>query len=154
MLTHYNGQFSEIADIFDNAIHNIPTSIYTKEQQNAWCPSPINYDYWRWRCELKRPFIYVINGQVVSFLELDTDGHIDCLYTHPEYQRQGIAQALLNHAISICDFWKIKRIYVEASHLIRPLFEKNGFVVIKPNYVILREVRLDNWLMERVIQFY
>jgi putative acetyltransferase len=102
--------------------------------------------------ELKRPYLYVINNQVVSFLELDTNGHIDCLYTHPDYQRQGIAQTILSHAIFVCDALKIKRIFVEASHIIKPLFEKNDFVVIKPNSVTLKGVKIDNWLMERFIK--
>ncbi|MGK7933771.1 MAG: GNAT family N-acetyltransferase [Microcystaceae cyanobacterium] len=152
MLNYYNGQFKEVADIFYHSIHRISTSIYSQEQLNAWCPSPINYNNWRWRCELKRPYLYVINNQVVSFLELDTNGHIDCLYTHPDYQRQGIAQTLLSHAISVCDSLNTRRMFVEASHLIKPLFEKNGFVVIKLNCVTLRGVKIDNWVMERVIK--
>lgn len=149
MIRHYDNQFQSVADIFAKAIHSIPTDIYTKEQQNAWCSLPVDYEYWKWRCELKRPFLYTDGDVVVGFLELDSDGHIDCVYTHPNYQRKGVAQALLSNAIEICDELNIERMYVEASHLIRPLFEKNGFTLTSPNVVIRNGVALPNWFMER-----
>lgn len=81
----------EIADLFHDAIHAIGTESYSREQVEAWAPTPPDYDHWQRRLDCKQPFVAEINQKIVGFIELDPDGHIDCMYTHKDYQRQGIA---------------------------------------------------------------
>ena len=80
---------SEIANIFYQSVHAIDNSIYTVEQKNVWAPLPIDYEKWTKRLELKRPFLLLMNNQVAGFIELESNGHIDCLYVSPKFQRRG-----------------------------------------------------------------
>ena len=150
MIQYYRGQSRAVADIFHRAIHQTASAAYTPEQIQAWAPLPINYDYWRARCELKRPFLWVDeDGTVGGFLELDSDGHIDCHYTHPDFNRRGIGSALLRHAIQIATELALPRLYVEASHLAKGLYLKHGFAVVRANEVTRNGATLQNWIMER-----
>ena len=149
MIKHYNGEYKAIATIFRNAIYKTAISYYSQEQILAWCPREINYNYWQWRCELKRPFVYWRNDNVVGFIEFDCNGHIDCHYVNPEYNRQGIGGELLRHVIQISVELNMDKIFVEASHIAKGLYLKNGFTEICLHKVIRHGVIIDNWILER-----
>jgi len=84
MIRNYeHGDHEEIAKIFPQAIHQIASEYYTEEQCLAWSEKEPNPLHWEKRCAKKKPFVYLIKGAVVGFIELDPDGHIDCLYVHP-----------------------------------------------------------------------
>ena len=77
---------NEIADLYHASVHVIEEDIYTKPEQEAWAPTPPNYEAWVNRLIIKKPFLAVANEKVLGFIELEDDGHIDCAYTHPQYQ--------------------------------------------------------------------
>ncbi|MEM9304465.1 MAG: GNAT family N-acetyltransferase [Pseudomonadota bacterium] len=149
MITHYAGQFREIGTLFHEAVHRTASAFYTAAQCEAWAPTPGDQERWRWRCELKRPFVYLDGMAVIGFVELDPDGHIDCLYVHPDRNRQGIGSALVGHALAICREVGLERSYAQASHIAKGLFLQNGFTVTAFQTVEVRGQRLDNWLVER-----
>jgi len=148
MIRYYNGEFREVAEIFHSAVHETAASCYSQEQIEAWAPTPIDIEHWRSRCELKRPFLCSHAGQTVGFLELDTDGHIDCHYVHPSHNRRGFGSALLLHAITTAADFGMTKLYVEASHIAKDLYLKHGFQVVSSNQVSIGDINLANWIME------
>lgn len=149
MIRHYQpGDHSAIAEIFTRAIHEVASEHYTPQQCQAWSDRKQNPEHWLRRCETKQPLVYVIDGEVAGFLEVDPDGHLDCLYVHPRYARRGVATALVRQAIEACTKNGIERVYVEASHCARPLFKTLGFEVVSENLVRIGEVEMVNFLME------
>lgn len=142
------GDHIAISEIFQRAIHEIASEVYTSEQCSAWSEKKPNPDHWRMRCEKKNPFVFVQNNEVVGFLELDPDGHIDCMYVHPKEKRKGIASALIEHAIKSNTSAGNQRIFVEASICAKPVFEKKRFSVVKEKEVRIRDVYLKNYDME------
>lgn len=149
MIQYYNGEYKEIAEIFRDAVHQIAKIYYTEEQVNAWCPLIINYEWWKWRCELKRPFLYWDSDIIAGFIEFDDGGHIDCHYVRSEYNRKGIGGILLRHVLNIADNLNQEKTFVEASHVAKGLYLKHGFIVVRDNEVMRRGVILNNWIMER-----
>lgn len=145
---YQHGDYTAIAEIFTSAIHEIASKDYTEKQCLAWSDRIANHEHWRKRCELKRPFVAVVDSEIAGFLELDPDGHIDCAYIHPTYQRGGIMTQLVQHAIETAFAMNILRVYVEASITAKPLFEKLGFRVIRQNIVPIKGVELINYSME------
>jgi len=146
---YQQGEHVAIADIFTAAVHEIASRDYTPEQCLAWSNRHPNYEHWRRRCELKRPFVAIADSQIAGFLELDPDGHIDCAYINPKFQRLGIMTKLVEHALDTCFSFRINRVYVEASICAKPLFEKLGFKVECENIVKLGDVQLLNYKMEK-----
>lgn len=139
----------EIADLFHQSVHAIDPSVYTPEQKEAWAPTPPNYEYWSKHLNAKRPFIAIIDEKVVGFMELDADGHIDCTYTHPDFQGKGVASALYEHLLLEVRRRDIKHLYVEASLIAKPFFEHRGFSVVKKNEVQRNGVTLVNVSMKK-----
>ena len=138
---------NEIANLFTKAVHEIDDAIYNKAQKNAWAPQPIDYNKWEKRLARTKPFILLINNQVAGFMELEVDGHIDCAYVHPNYQRQGVASSLLKHVIELAEKTDLKELTVEASIVAKPFFEAFGFVMKNQNKVIRNGVVLINYSM-------
>ncbi|HSI83439.1 MAG: GNAT family N-acetyltransferase [Candidatus Methylacidiphilales bacterium] len=145
---YQRGDHTSVAEIFTRAIHEIACVKYTAAQCHAWSDPEPNPAYWQKRCELKRPFIAAIEGQIAGFLELDPDGHIDCAYAHPEFVRRGVMTALVRHAVQTCRDMNRRRVYVEASLCIKPLMDKLGFTVIRENMVHMNGQELINYHME------
>jgi putative acetyltransferase len=141
----------EIADLFHQSVHAIDPSVYTSEQKKAWAPTPPNYEQWAERLNEKRPFIAIIDDQVVGFMELDADGHIDCTYTHPDFQGKGVASTLYEYLLLEARSRGIKHLYVEASLIAKPFFEHRGFSVVKKNEVQKNGVSLVNFSMEKYL---
>ncbi|WP_227814988.1 GNAT family N-acetyltransferase [Nitrogeniibacter aestuarii] len=142
---------NEIADVFYLAVHAIDTSIYTQEQKEVWAPAPIDYEIWRARLDKKKPFVAIVRNRVAGFIELDADGHIDCTYTHPEFQRAGVASSLYEFLLKNAEESGIKRLYVEASLVAMPFFMNRGFTVIQKNNLERNGVSLVNFSMERYL---
>lgn len=141
----------EIADLFYQSVHAIDPSTYTAEQKEAWAPTPVDYERWSERLDTKKPFIAIIGSRVAGFIELDADGHIDCTYTHPDYQGTGVASSLYEHLLAEARRRNIKRLYVEASLIAKPFFENRGFSVVKKNEVQRNGVSLINFSMEKYL---
>ena len=132
-------------------MHAIDPAVYTPAQQEAWAPSPVDYAQWRARLSTKKPFVAIIDNQVVGFIELDGDGHIDCTYTHPDFQGRGVASALYDYLLAAAKAAGIRRLYVEASLIAKPFFAQRGFVLVKQNEVRRNGVSLINFSMEKYL---
>lgn len=141
----------EIADLYHRAVHAIDPAVYPAAQQEAWAPTPPDYGSWSRRLASKQPFMAVIDGRVAGFIELEVDGHIDCLYTHPDFQGQGVASALYAHLVREARVRGVTRLYVEASLVAKPFFERRGFSVLHRNEVERNGVRLVNFSMQRLM---
>jgi putative acetyltransferase len=141
--------YREIADLFHDSVHAISAEIYTTAQLEAWSPTPVDSDYWRTRLDRTRPYVAVQNEDIAGFIELEDDGHIDCLYVHPKFQRRGVASALLDHVSGIAQKREIQRLYLEASEVARPFFELRGFKLEKTNHVSRNQQQLVNYSMSR-----
>jgi len=152
IIEYSSNRANEIADLFYMAVHDIDALIYSEEQKNAWAPSPIDYGAWRKRLELKKPYLLLIDDQVAGFIELEGDGHIDCAYVSPVFQRKGVATALLKHIIDIAENLDIKRLYVEASVIAKPLFKNFGFLLLHENKVVRNNIVLVNYTMAKCLQ--
>ena len=174
IIRQYNGgdEYIDLASLFYRSVHELGCQNYTKEQLDVWAPTTIDYEKWKTRFEQTQPYccyLSVTNDDdtnskqeqqvqvLVGFIEFDiSKGHIDCHYVHPEYARRGIGTKLLQHVLDIAKEYdneegtrrRHEHIHVEASHLIRPLYEKYGFVCVQENIVERNGVKLTNWKMK------
>lgn len=139
----------DLAKIFEQAILAIDNDIYSPSQKQAWLGNH-SADYWQQRFEQTQPFVAVIDDRAVGFIEFGFDdgiGEIDCLYIEPNFQQQGVGQALFNKVLEIAKLNNIKEIHVFASHIAKPFFEKQGFQTVQKNLVERSGIILENWLM-------
>lgn len=150
LIRNYQRQDSQVlATIFANAILAIDDSIYSPRQKQAWLGNH-SADYWQQRFEQTQPFVAVIDGVAVGFVEFGFDngiGEIDCFYIAPTFQQQGVGQALFEKVLSIAKENNVHHISVNASHIAKSFFEKQGFQTVQKNSVERSNIILENWLM-------
>ncbi|MCW1883885.1 GNAT family N-acetyltransferase [Luteolibacter flavescens] len=146
-----HGDHVAIASIFCRAVHEIGIRHYTVAQCEAWSGTKPDPGHWEQRCERKKPFVSIVDGEIAGFLELDPDGHIDCAYVNPDFQRRGIMSALVKHAVGVAAEGGLSRVYVEASIGARPMFGRLGFVVLCEQQVAIGGETLVNYRMEFVL---
>ena len=91
-----------------------------------------------------------IDGAIVGFADITTEGYLDRLFVHKDYQRQGIASRLVEKLELVLSKRGVNKITVEASITAKPFFECRGYLVIKEqNKPRLGGVTLTNFLMEK-----
>ncbi|MFG0249977.1 MAG: GNAT family N-acetyltransferase [Phycisphaeraceae bacterium JB051] len=148
MIRRYqHGDHMFIGQIFYDAVHQLACEDYSREQLQAWASKPIGFDHWQQRCETKKPFVKEFCGQVVGFIELDADGHIDCTYVDPNFARRGVMTELM-HAVKMhARKRKLTQLYAEVSITAKPFFIKHGFEVVGQNKVEIKDVTLTNFNM-------
>lgn len=140
----------QIVRIFHETIHTVNTRDYTTEEVNAWSPEVPDADEWAEKRFLNRiTFVADDHGTVAGFGELETDGHIDCLYCRHDYQRRGVGAAILRRIEDNARTRSVTRLFAEASITARPFFEAQGFVIMRQQSVVRRGVELSNFVMEK-----
>ena len=144
--------FCETADLYHASVHAIDPAIYTEKQQEAWAPTPPNYDAWHERLKITQPFLALVENKIVGFIELEDDGHIDCAYTHPHYQKCGVMTHLYNYIELYAYEKKHPRLYVEASFIIQSFIEKRAFRTICENTLVRNGCILTNYSMEKILR--
>ena len=70
----------------------------------------------------------------------------------PKFQRKGVATNLLNYVKLVATGLGLRQLYVEASIVAKPLFEKNGFLVENKNQVSINNMVLVNYSMRMAMQ--
>lgn len=101
------------------------------------------------RCESRSTWVAEAENRTAGFIDLEPDGHVDMLYVHPDFQRRGVARALLEHVEKTARAMGMRRLYTESSITARPTFEAAGFQVIVPQTVTVRGASLTNYRMEK-----
>ena len=76
---------ADIARIFHESVHGIGAQYYTPEQCHAWSPHPFAPEGFAEKAADGRHVFVATNveDRPVAFIELETDGHIDCFFCAP-----------------------------------------------------------------------
>ncbi|HHU27901.1 TPA: GNAT family N-acetyltransferase [bacterium] len=139
---------NEIAKLFYNTVHDVNRSDYSEEQLNAWASGNVNLESWNNSFLKNHTFVVEINGIITGFGDITTDGYLNMLYIHKNYQRQGIATAICNELEKSIN---VNKISVHASITAKGFFEKKGYKVVKSQKVKRKGVYLKNYLMQKEI---
>ena len=90
-----------------------------------------------------------LDGVIVGFADMDERGYLDRLFVHRDYQRRGIAAALLGELERRAQAAGLSRFETHASVTARPFFERQGYRVEAENTVVRNGVTLVNYLMSK-----
>jgi putative acetyltransferase len=140
---------SDLVAIFRDAVRTTARGDYTESQVTAWAPDLIDHAQFAQRCAAKLTWVAECELRVAGFSDIEPDGHIDMLYVHPDFQRRGVARALLTHIEKYARARGTERLYTEASITARPVFESVGFHVLAAQTVTVRGESMTNYRMEK-----
>jgi putative acetyltransferase len=147
--SHRNSDIPGITRLYYDTIHLVNANDYTLEQIDAWAPSVPDVSFWAERMKKYRVYVAVEGECIVGFTELDSSGHIDCFFVHHEWQRRGVGSRLMQRVVATAGRELIPRLFAEVSITAAPFFRSQGFVVLKENEAIRRNVKLKQFAMER-----
>ncbi|MGU3843381.1 N-acetyltransferase family protein, partial [Vibrio diabolicus] len=86
--------------LFYHTVRVINRRDYTESQVSAWAPSDFDLNSWQRTMDAIQPYIAEIEGQIVGYCDLQSDGLIDHFFCHHEYQGQGIGRDLMSFLFS------------------------------------------------------
>ena len=137
---------AQIAELFRRAILHIETSHYSDSEKTAWIQGADNAAFWQKRIGRGCIRLAVQNDRILGFIEyLPEQNHLDCLFTDPAHQRQGVASALLSAVLPQADADKTVTTDVSAAAL--PFFKKQGFILQHQNQIQRNGSVLINYRM-------
>lgn len=145
---------SELQKLFVDTITTICKTNYDNDQIEAWVSdTKSNANRQRWQDTLTKQFVLVAqhDNKIVGFATLDNGNHIDFLYVHKDYQRQGIANKLYAGIEIEAKRQRQKKLTSDVSKTARPFFEKQNFLVVKEQVVNRKNVNLTNYKMTKTL---
>ena len=135
--------------LFFNTVHVVNGRDYSQAQIEAWAPESFDMTVWQNKMTDLQPFVAKLDGLVVGYCDLQTDGLIDHFFCHHEYQGHGIGRKLMNHVLSLAEKRDVSRLYSHVSITARPFYEHFGFTVMNEQKISVRGQELTNYVMER-----
>lgn len=136
-------------ELFRNTVHVINAQDYSPTQLNAWAPPVIDQNtFWE---SLSQHIAYIAeyNNQIVGFGDMSYQGYFDRLFVHKDFQRKGIATALIKKLEDEAKALGINKMYAEVSITAKPLAEAFGYHVIKQQIKEFNGESFVNFVMEK-----
>lgn len=137
--------------LFRNTVHAINIQDYDQSQLDAWAPVNIDKKVW-WKSLSKNiAYVAVYHGQIVGFGDMSQEGYFDRLYVHKDFQRKGIASALINKIEEQAKLVGIHEIHTEVSITAKPLMEAFGYQLIKQQVKEHQGKKFVNFIMKKTL---
>ena len=150
VIRNYHESDAEILwTLYFNTIRIINRCDYTQSQVEAWAADSFNSENWIKRMNGISPFVAEIDGVIVGYTDLQSDGLIDHFFCHHEHQGKGVGRALMNHVMEQGQARGIHRYYSEVSITARPFYEHHGLHFVREKTVEMNGQRLRYNLMEK-----
>ena len=137
-----------ITRLFFETIQSVNAKDYPCDQIDDW--SSWHKDTPKWAKRINDQYFLLgrIREEIVGFSSLAEDGYLDLMFVHKNYQRRGVAKALLTEILAQAKKQRNRRVYADVSITAKGFFEKYGFVVIKQQLKRSKEKELINFRME------
>lgn len=154
----------QLAILFHLSITEGASSHYSTDERAVWSQAPRSHQDWLARLQPTTTWVAVEGDIIVGFINLKSAtlkpldsakeglmADIDCLFSHPDFTRRGIATALYDYLEEFAVMQHVKELTVEASYLAKPFFEKQGYKVLSKNEHPRAGQILINFSMSKIL---
>ncbi|WP_374421114.1 GNAT family N-acetyltransferase [Chromobacterium sp.] len=140
--------------VFLDSVWALAGALYSERQCEAWAPrGPWTAELAQgWEARLARSWgcrWLADDGRLAGFAWLCHDGEFDMLFVAPWAQRRGGASRMLAELEAQAAAAGVVALHAWASAASRPVFERAGYRVLRPNRVLCQGVTLDNDLLSK-----
>ena len=140
---------NEITTLFRETVLSINKRDYNDEQVRVWSAAADREENWLKKIDEHYFICAVFENKIIGFASLATDGYLDFMYVHKDYQERGVASLLYRYLETHAADLKLSKIYSEVSITAKPFFEKKEFVIVEKQQKILDGVEFVNYRMEK-----
>lgn len=147
----YPTEIKKLAELLYSSVHTLCTKDYNAAELDAWAPK--NMDMKKFSSSLFRShnWVMVHNREIVGFVNVEKDGYVNRLFTHPDYVRKGIGSALLKTAENWAKKRGLRRMRLAASKTGYEFYKKMGYNIVDVEIVERKGVRFENKVMEKML---
>jgi putative acetyltransferase len=143
------GEEAPLFDVYFSAIHLVARRDYTVEQVEAWAPRDLDISLWQNKIRNINPFVAELNGELVGYADVQSDGYIDHFFVSGKHPRRGIGSLLMTRILEEAKSLATATLTSHVSRTAQPFFAKFGFVVTEQRYPEVRGIVIPNALMRR-----
>ena len=147
--SYHSDDCTAILSLFYETVHKINQRDYTREQIKAWTNNN-NIDQLAWDLSLThhKTLVAEMDGIIVGFGDLNGN-FLDRLYVHAEYQRKGIATAIMDGLEPYPAEQNYATVVTHASITAYPFFRDRNYQLVKEQQVERHGVFLKNMVMQK-----
>ena len=142
---------SPVVRLFTDSVHELTATAYDETQRFAWASRTPDLDSWQQRLESLETLVAEEGDRLAGFISFDLKGHIDLIFTAPNYARRGVASALYRECETLLAEQGVKELYTEASVVARPFFQRHGFEVQEQQQATVRGAHFLRYVMRKQI---
>jgi putative acetyltransferase len=140
-----------ITQLFRDTIQSVNSKDYPADEIEDWSSWWTDYDKWQERIEEQYFIKAMIEDKIVGFSSIATDGYLDFMFTHKDYQRHGVAGNLIRKIERKAKEQGNDLIYSDVSITAKGFFERHGFIVEKQQFKKSKNKELINFRMTKTI---
>ena len=135
--------------IFVASVEELAEDDYSESQREAWASAAEDEDKFGKRLAGQLTLVATIESSPVGFASLKGKDHIDLLYVHPGFARQGVATSLCEALEKLAAARGVAALTVEASDTAEPFFAARGYAAQQRNTVSIGDEWLTNTTMKK-----
>ncbi|MFN7119658.1 MAG: GNAT family N-acetyltransferase [Saprospiraceae bacterium] len=147
-------ELTEVRELFRGTIQIVNTKDYDPQQIQVWSSAADDIQKWENLLATQHFLVAKLDHQIVGFGTMTPNGYLDAMYVHANYQRKGIAQALLHDLLQYAQNQNIGTVWSDVSITARPFFDKNGFVVEREQRKMYKEMVFVNYIVYKKLVNY
>jgi putative acetyltransferase len=136
-----------ITDLFYETIQNINSKDYLQEEIDDWSSWRSDFEKWKKGISEQYFIVAVKQGNVVGFSSIAKDGYLDFMFTHKDFQRQGIAKSMLMELERKALMQNNDYIYSDVSITAKDFFLSQGYEIERQQLKKSKERELINFRM-------
>jgi putative acetyltransferase len=143
------GEEAPLFDVYFTAIHLVASHDYSAEQIEAWAPRSLDMAIWQKKIREIRPFVAVLNGELVGYADVQPTGYIDHFFVSGNHPRRGIGSLLMTRIVEEARSLSIPVLTSDVSRTAQPFFARFGFAIVEQRHPEVRGIVIPNALMSR-----
>ena len=143
------GDTPELIELYAQSIEELAAEDYDEDQRLAWASTAADAQAFGQRLAAMTTLVIMIEDDYAGFGSLRDNSHIDMLYVHPFFAREGVGTALADALERLAAGRGATEITVDSSDTAQPFFEARGYVATQRNLLPRDDQWLSNMTMKK-----
>jgi len=142
----------ELKKVYFDSIQSLDEKIYSKEQKRAWSSQAWNNPNFNKSITKGKGWLLIQKGIIIAFAIRYPSDRIALFYCKGKFQRKGCGSKLLHKLEDEAKKEGLDSLSTEASLISYKLFQKNEWVIIRKEKIIINNIFFERYKMTKSIK--